>query len=71
VAEDLSSMAAAGPETTIANIMPKKPKKEDPRKQKLIQVVELLKFLRTIDDEEIVTSTIESIIELLEEEIDK
>jgi len=48
--------------------MPKKTKSNDGRKQKLIQVVELLKFVLTLDDEEIMKSTIESVIELLEEE---
>lgn len=38
---------------------------------KLKQVIDLLKFVLTIDDEEIVKSTIESIIEVLEEEIDE
>lgn len=51
--------------------MAKKSKSGSVGKQKLIQVVELLKFVLTLDDEEIVKSTIESIIELLEEEIDK
>lgn len=48
--------------------MPKKTKSNDGRKQKLNQVVELLKFVLTLDDEEIMKSTIESVIELLEEE---
>lgn len=53
------------------NAMPKKPKADDPRKAKLKQVLELLKFVQTLDDEEIMKSTIESVIELLEEEISK
>lgn len=36
---------------------------------KLKQIIELLKFALTIDDEEIMKSSIESIIEMLEEEI--
>lgn len=60
-----------GPETIIVEVMTKKSKSGNVRKQKLIQVVELLKFVLTLDDEEIVKSTVESIIELLEEEIDK
>lgn len=40
-------------------------------KHKLEQVVELLKFALTLDDEEIVKSTVESVIEILQEEIDK
>jgi hypothetical protein len=50
--------------------MSKKPKNPS-QKQKLLQVVELLKFVLTLDDEEIVKSTIESVIEVLEEEINK
>jgi hypothetical protein len=46
-------------------------KKTDLRKDKLQQVVALLKFVLTLDDEEIVKSTIESVIELLDEEIGK
>ncbi len=38
-------------------------------KTKLRQIVDLLKFVLTLDDEEIVKSTIESRIEVLEEEI--
>lgn len=38
-------------------------------KNKLKQIVDLLKFVLTLDDEEIVKSTIESIIDALEEEI--
>lgn len=69
--EDSSSKDLVGHEITIVNAMPKKTKSEDPRKQKLKQVLELLKFVRTLDDEEIMKSTIESVIELLEEEISK
>jgi hypothetical protein len=57
-----------GPATITVDAMPKKTKSNDGRKQKLIQVVELLKFVLTLDDEEIMKSTIESVIELLEEE---
>jgi hypothetical protein len=49
--------------------MPRKSKNNE--KEKLKQIVELLKFISTIDDEEIKKSTIESIIEILEEEIAK
>jgi len=38
-------------------------------KEKLKQIMDLLKFVITLDDEEIIKSTIESIIEILEEEI--
>lgn len=57
-----------GPATITVDAMPKKTKSNDGRKQKLNQVVELLKFVLTLDDEEIMKSTIESVIELLEEE---
>jgi hypothetical protein len=50
--------------------MPKKPK-NDAGKEKLQQIAELLKFVLTLDDEEIIKSTVESVIELLEEEISK
>lgn len=48
--------------------MSKRTKPPDSTKQKLQQALELLKFVLTLDDEEITKSTIESIIELLEEE---
>lgn len=38
-------------------------------KEKLINTIKLLKFLLTIDDSYVIKSTIESIIESLEEEI--
>lgn len=44
---------------------------DDDLKHNLQQIVDLLKFIRTLDDEEIVESTIDSVIELLEEEIGK
>ena len=50
--------------------MTKKSKTIDNKNQKLRQVAELLKFVLTLNDEEIIKSTIESVIELLEEEID-
>jgi hypothetical protein len=50
--------------------MSKKSDKEN-RNQKLRQMAELLKFVLTLDDDEIVKSTIESVVELLEEEISK
>jgi hypothetical protein len=40
-------------------------------KIRLQQIVDLLKFTLTLNDEEITKSTVESVIELLEEEIDK
>jgi hypothetical protein len=49
----------------------KKSNSNDENKQKLQKVVGLLKFVLTLDDEEIIKSSIESVIELLEEEINK
>lgn len=46
-------------------------KKDNTDKSKLENVVELLKFALSLDDEEIMKSTIESVIEILEEEIGK
>jgi hypothetical protein len=51
--------------------MTKKTKQPDETKQKLQQALDLLKFVLTLDDEEITKSTIEAVIELLEEEINK
>ena len=52
--------------------MPKKTQKSnDELKQKLQKMVDLLKFIMTLDDDEIIKSTVESVIELLEEEIAK
>ena len=51
--------------------MTTKSKGNDGNKQKLHQIVALLKFVQTLDDEEIIRATIESVIELLEEEIGK
>ena len=62
-------MVRGGLETTTVNIMSNK--KDNNDKSKLENVVELLKFALSLDDEEIMKSTIESVIEILEEEIDK
>jgi hypothetical protein len=51
--------------------MAKKASKQSERNQKLQKVVGLLKFILSLDDPEITKSTIESVIELLEEEINK
>lgn len=40
-------------------------------KDPLEQVVELLKFSLSLNDDEILRSTVESVIEILQEEIDK
>lgn len=62
-------MDLGGPKTTIVNVMSNK--KDNTDKGKLENVVELLKFALSLDDEEIIKSTIESVIEILEEEIGK
>lgn len=62
-------MVQGGLEITIVNVMSNK--KDNNDKSKLENVVELLKFALSLDDEEIMKSTIESVIEILEEEIDK
>jgi hypothetical protein len=53
----------------IAINMPKN--KSSDTKQKLQQALDLLKFVLTLDDEEITKSTIEAVIEILSEEISK
>lgn len=42
----------------------------DDKNAKIKQVIELLKFISTVDDKEILESTVEAIIEMLQEEID-
>jgi len=42
----------------------------DIRKQKLQKIVDLLKFVLTLDDEELLKSSVESVIDLLEDEIE-
>lgn len=37
---------------------------------KIKQIIELLRFILTVDDREILESSIESVVEMLEEEID-
>lgn len=61
-------MEVGGQKIITVNVMSKNITE---RNAKLIQVVELLKFILTLDDQEITHSTIESIIEILEEEISK
>jgi hypothetical protein len=41
------------------------------KNDKTKQVIELLKFALSLDDEEVMKSTVESVIEILEEEISK
>lgn len=64
-------MDRVGQRIVTVNVMSKKSKNTDDIKQKLQQVTELLKFVLTLDDDEIIKSTIESVIEQLEEEIGK
>lgn len=59
-------MAQAGPKIDIVNAMTKKNKND--LQQKILHVVELLKFALSLNDEEIIKSTVESVIEILEEE---
>lgn len=61
-------MGEVGPRITIVNVMTNNKKGDN---DKLEQAVALLKFVLTLDDEEIIKSTVESVIEILEEEIDK
>jgi len=44
-------------------------KKNDTRKQRLQRIVDLLKFVLTLEDEELFRSSVESVIDLLEDEI--
>lgn len=62
-------MEVVGPKTTTDNMKNKNGGEND--KHKLEQVIELLKFALSLDDEEIMKSTVESVIEILQEEIDK
>lgn len=62
-------MVRDGPKTTTANM--KNNNGGDSNQHKIEQVIELLKFALSLDDEEIMKSTVESVIEILEEEISK
>jgi len=62
-------MVQDGLKTIIAKVMTKQDTGN--QKYKLQRIIELLRFVITLDDPEIVKSTIESVIELLEEEISK
>ncbi len=46
-------------------------KSGDNDNHKIEQVIDLLKFALSLEDEEIIKSTVESVIEILEEEISK
>ncbi|HEY5267981.1 MAG TPA: hypothetical protein VII94_02510 [Candidatus Saccharimonadales bacterium] len=43
----------------------------DSDNHKIEQVIDLLKFALSLEDEEIIKSTVESVIEMLQEEISK
>lgn len=43
---------------------------KDDRNAKIRQIIELLKFVLTVDDKEIIESSIEAVVEMLQEEID-
>lgn len=58
-------MGAAGLKKVIHKIMTKKNKNSN--KQKLQQVTELLEFVLSLDDKEIMKSAVESVIEILKE----
>lgn len=51
--------------------MTKENDKKGSDKYKLQQIAELLKFALSLEDHEIIKSTVESVIEILEEEIGK
>ena len=70
MAEALYLLVKVGLKIITSKIMTNK-KSGDDDKHKLKQVVELLKFALTLDDEEIIKSTVESVIEIIEEEIGK
>lgn len=63
-------MAAVGPATIIRNkIMTtdNSNNNDNTDKKKIKQVIKILRFILTEDDEEIIKSSIESVIEMLEE----
>ena len=68
-AQALYSMVQDGPKTIIVDTMTNKNNGDG--NHKLEHVIELLKFALSVDDEEIIKSTVESVIEILEEEIAK
>jgi len=63
-------LVGVGPKIAIVN-MDKKNDKSGSDKYKLEQIVALLKFALSLEDQEIIKSTVESVIEILEEEISK
>jgi len=55
----------------IDDNMTKKSDKQGIDKYKLEQIVQLLKFALSLEDHEIIKSTVESVVEILDEEISK
>lgn len=62
-------MVEVGQLKATNNVMTKKSGDND--NHKIEQVIDLLKFALSLEDEEIIKSTVESVIEILEEEISK
>jgi hypothetical protein len=60
-----------GPKITTTNNMTKDDDKRESDKYKLQQIVGLLKFALSLEDQEIIKSTVESVVDILEEEIGK
>jgi hypothetical protein len=70
VAPILFYLEAAGPKIAIVD-MDKKNDKSGSDKYKLEQIKELLTFALSLEDQEIIKSTVEAVIEILDEEIGK
>lgn len=66
MAQDLFYQVLAGQKIVTAN-MTNNDNKWEEKKFKLEQVIELLRFALSSDDEEIIKSTVESTIEIIEE----
>lgn len=60
-----------GQKIIIVDIMSRKSKKINNDKLKILKVIELLKFASSFNDDEILKSTVESVIEILEEQINE
>lgn len=63
-------LVEGGLKTTTIN-MTKENERRGADKYKLQQIMELLKFALSLEDQEIIKSTVESVVEILEEEISK
>lgn len=59
-------MVVGGPQRDTSDVM-----SQEDKNSKLEKVIRILKFLLTIDDLELLKSSIESVIDELEEEIDQ